>query len=189
MVNRDGRRPLPLATASNRRRKRGGGGGAAGAACSSAAWTGGQVLRRRVARIGAASGLDVGRVGEVIVAGGGGTHRRGSGYLVAAGRVLTTAHVIGDAHLIQVRFDADQPTEQVHRAEIAWVDPGVDVAVLTVDGDQQHVAWTDFGRVPEQDAELRCSTMGLAGSCWGGRVGGVTAEQPTACAERTTCTP
>nr|WP_281181464.1 trypsin-like peptidase domain-containing protein [Streptomyces aurantiacus] len=110
---------------------------------------------------GAASGLDAGRVAEVIVAGGTGTHRRGSGYLVAVGRVLTAAHVIRDAHSIQVRFDADQPTEQVHRAEVAWVDPRIDVAVLAVDGDQQHVAWTDFGRVPEHDAELRCSTMGF----------------------------
>ncbi|MGY5129006.1 S1 family peptidase [Streptomyces nigrescens] len=108
-----------------------------------------------------AAGLDPSRVAEVIVSCGDEAGRRGSGYLVAMGRVLKAAHVVNDARSIQVRFDADQPTEQTHLAEVAWADTQVDIAVLSVLGEQRRVSWSDFGRVIERDAVLRCSAMGF----------------------------
>ncbi|MFI9261332.1 serine protease [Streptomyces sioyaensis] len=98
---------------------------------------------------------------EIIVSCGDAAGRRGSGYLVAMGRVLTAAHVVNDARSIQVRFDADLPTEQTRLAEVAWADTQVDIAVLSVLGEQERVTWADFGRVTERDAVLPCSTMGF----------------------------
>ncbi|MFG2136598.1 trypsin-like peptidase domain-containing protein [Streptomyces sp. NPDC048650] len=97
---------------------------------------------------------------EIIVSCGDEVGRRGSGYLVAMGRVLTSAHVVNDAHSIHVRFDADLPTEQTHLAEIAWANTQVDIAVLSVLGEQKRVI-SDFGRVTERDAVLQCSAMGF----------------------------
>ncbi|MFI1432580.1 trypsin-like peptidase domain-containing protein [Streptomyces lydicus] len=98
---------------------------------------------------------------EVIVGFGDESGRRGSGYLVAMGRVLTAAHVVNDARSIQVRFDADLPTEQTHLAEVIWADTRVDIAVLSVLGEQRRVSWAVFGRVIERDDVLRCSAMGF----------------------------
>ncbi|MBO1333730.1 trypsin-like peptidase domain-containing protein [Streptomyces sp. VRA16 Mangrove soil] len=108
-------------------------------------------------------GLEARRAAEVIVSGDDGKGRRGSGYLVAVGRVLTAAHVVRGAHTVTVRFDADLATERVHRAGVLWEDQAIDVAVLAVDGDQQSVSWTHFGSVPNRDVVLRCSAVGFPG--------------------------
>ncbi|MFB7783871.1 trypsin-like peptidase domain-containing protein [Streptomyces vinaceus] len=76
-------------------------------------------------------GLDPHRIAEVIVATAAGGGRRGSGYRVGDTAVLTAFHVVAGAAAVQVRFDADRPGEWAAAAELAWSDPGTDVAVLT----------------------------------------------------------
>ncbi|MGI5423434.1 hypothetical protein [Streptomyces sp. CA-179760] len=56
-------------------------------------------------------GLVPERVAKIIVTTNGGSRRRGSGYLVAAGHVLTAAHVVEDAAKVEVRFQAERPDE------------------------------------------------------------------------------
>ncbi|WP_260463496.1 trypsin-like peptidase domain-containing protein [Streptomyces sp. TRM72054] len=104
-------------------------------------------------------GLRSERAAEIIV-GLPGTGRRGSGYLVAPGRVLTAAHVVAGAVGVRVRFEADRPGERTVEASVAWAHAGIDVAVLTVpqDGDVPAVS---YGRPGEQDAVLRCTALGF----------------------------
>ncbi|MEE1804154.1 trypsin-like peptidase domain-containing protein [Streptomyces sp. JV176] len=89
--------------------------------------------------------------------------RRGSGYLVAPGRLLTAAHVVAGATGIRVRFDADRPGERTVRATVAWSDTGIDVAVLAVpaDGPRPLPEPVRFARVGDSDAVLRCSAIGF----------------------------
>jgi tetratricopeptide (TPR) repeat protein len=78
-----------------------------------------------------AAGPDPHRIAEIIVetrSGG----RRGSGYLVATGLVLTAAHVVADATRTVVRCDADRPEEWQAPATPVWTDPENDLAVLGV---------------------------------------------------------
>ncbi|MFE5537569.1 trypsin-like peptidase domain-containing protein [Streptomyces sp. NPDC056492] len=89
---------------------------AAAAATATAAWRG---------------GLDPHRIAEVIVTTGAGGGRRGSGYRVGETAVLTAFHVVAGAAAVQVRFDADRPGQWAATAELAWSDPGTDVAVVT----------------------------------------------------------
>jgi tetratricopeptide (TPR) repeat protein len=109
------------------------------------------------------AGLQMDRVVEVIVGlpdGG----RRGSGYLVAAGRVLTAAHVVADAIDVRVRFDADRPGEQAVEAAVDWRQSEIDVAVLRIPesgGPDSEVEPADFGGVGEHDVVLRCSVLGF----------------------------
>ncbi|MBC2876483.1 MULTISPECIES: trypsin-like peptidase domain-containing protein [Streptomyces] len=105
--------------------------------------------------------LSVERVAEVVVALPGGGGRRGSGYLVAPGRVLTAAHVVDDALAIRVRFDADRPGERTGTADVVWMHPGIDVAVLGVADEGTGVAPAAFGRLGEQDAVVRCTAVGF----------------------------
>ena len=48
---------------------------------------------------------------------------RGSGYLIAPGRVLTAAHVVAGASVVRVRLDVGQDTEIDVQAESWWADP------------------------------------------------------------------
>ena len=61
---------------------------------------------------------------------------RGSGYLIAPGRVLTAAHVLAGASVVHVRLDLGQDTEVDVQAETWWADPkghdGTDLAVVTI---------------------------------------------------------
>ncbi|WP_175409796.1 trypsin-like peptidase domain-containing protein [Streptomyces sp. TRM64462] len=75
-------------------------------------------------------GLDPHRIAEIIVEAGGG-RRRGSGYLISAGLVLTAAHVVADATGTVVRCDADRSGEWSAPAAVTWADQGSDLAVLT----------------------------------------------------------
>ncbi|WP_405705148.1 tetratricopeptide repeat protein [Streptomyces sp. NBC_00069] len=76
-------------------------------------------------------GLDPHRIAEVIVTTAAGGGRRGSGYQVGGTAVLTAFHVVAGAAEVLVRFDADRPGQWAATAELAWSDPGTDVAVLT----------------------------------------------------------
>jgi hypothetical protein len=70
-------------------------------------------------------GVLPGRVAEIFS----GTDRRGSGYLVAAGRVLTAHHVLSDGGEVHVRFPAGGSRTWCD-AKVLWSDPVRDLAVL-----------------------------------------------------------
>lgn len=110
-------------------------------------------------------GLRAERAAEIIAGpadGGAGPGRRGSGYLVSPGRVLTAAHVVEGTETVRVRFEADRPGERTVDAAVEWRHAGVDVAVLTLLGDADaDVPSVSFGRVGEQDAVLRCTALGF----------------------------
>ena len=61
---------------------------------------------------------------------------RGSGYLIAPGRVLTAAHVVAGALVVRVRLDVGQETQIDVQAESWWADPagheGTDLAIITI---------------------------------------------------------
>ncbi|WP_369213097.1 trypsin-like peptidase domain-containing protein [Streptomyces flavofungini] len=111
--------------------------------------------------------LRVERVAEILAAPpGGGRGRRGSGYLVAPGRVLTAAHVVEGASDLRVRFQADRPGERVVAADVRWRHPGIDIAVLDLAGigadrraDPGDTA--SYGRLGEHDAAVRCTAVGF----------------------------
>ncbi|MFI0774363.1 trypsin-like peptidase domain-containing protein [Streptomyces sp. NPDC021212] len=107
------------------------------------------------------AGLTAERVAEIIVEAASGDRRRGSGYLVAPGRVLTAAHVVASAVSVRVRFEADRPGERVLEAEVSFEHRPTDVAVLAVPSAPEEVPAARFGRVGEQDAVLRCSAVGF----------------------------
>ena len=113
----------------------------------------------------AAAGIDPGRVAELLVTPATlGPGRRGSGYRVSASAVLTAAHVVRDAALVRVRFDADRPGEWLTDGTVAWSDPAIDIAVVTItprQQDQGQIAPVGFGRVAERDAVLTCSAVGF----------------------------
>lgn len=112
------------------------------------------------------AGLDPGRAAEVITAGKQGPGRRGSGYRVTNGLVLTAAHVLTGAVDIRVRFDADQPGEWIAVAEPAWSRPDLDVALLrivessaTPPGSAPAVEPVRFGRVTRPP--VPCEALGF----------------------------
>ncbi|MBT2452504.1 trypsin-like peptidase domain-containing protein [Streptomyces sp. ISL-43] len=110
------------------------------------------------------AGLHIDRAAEIIVTLPDGRSRRGSGYLVSTGRVLTAAHVIADATVLRVRFDADRPTERTVEAVADWAHPGTDVAVLAIpspNSAREPLTPSAFGQVGERDVELRCSAIGF----------------------------
>ncbi|MGW6755808.1 trypsin-like peptidase domain-containing protein [Streptomyces sp. NPDC055006] len=100
----------------------------------------------------AGAGLDPHRIAEIIVECRGG-RRRGSGYLIADGTVLTAAHVVADAIDLAVRCDADRPTQWSAQATVAWSNAGIDLAVLTVATPAaQQWAPVAFGRITDDEA-------------------------------------
>jgi hypothetical protein len=104
-------------------------------------------------------GVDPHRVAEVIVrrADGG---RRGSGYRVAPGVVLTAAHVVLDARDLRIRFDADTPREWSASAVEVVADPESDLAVVLIDAADPLPACA-YGRVGEGTDELRVQAVGF----------------------------
>ena len=111
-------------------------------------------------------GLDPGRAAEVIARLDIGPGRRGSGYLIATGLVLTAAHVLIDAGTIEVRFNADQPGEWHARAEVAWSELNLDVAILRLTeasvypaGPVRGVGSVRYGRIARPP--VRCEMIGF----------------------------
>ncbi|MEW2301554.1 serine protease [Streptomyces sp. NPDC006655] len=86
--------------------------------------------------------------------------RRGSGYLVSSGLVLTAAHVVRDARAIRVRLDADRPTERSVASTVIWLNERIDVALL-VGPTGPAVPRAAFAAVGERDATIRCSAVGF----------------------------
>ncbi len=101
-----------------------------------------------------------GRVAEVIVTTADGERRRGSGYRVATGAVLTAAHVVAGARAVRVRFDAARPTERVVEAVVAWRHADTDTAVLTI-ACPDPVETASFGRVGESAVVMSCGAVGF----------------------------
>jgi tetratricopeptide (TPR) repeat protein len=115
------------------------------------------------------SGLEIGRVAEILVTLGPGVPgRRGSGYRVGTHTVLTAAHVVAGASRVRVRFDADQLGEWSADVADTLEAPEIDVALLTIsvpdeaDGaDAAEVSPARFGRIGERDAVINCSAAGF----------------------------
>lgn len=108
-------------------------------------------------------GLRPDRVAEIIVAlPDPGPGRRGSGYLVSPGKVLTAAHVVEGAARVRVRFQADLPGERTVEAVVQWQHRAIDVAVLTLEAaPTMDAVPVTFGRVGERDAVLPCTALGF----------------------------
>jgi hypothetical protein len=101
-------------------------------------------------------------VAEVIAGTADGSRgRRGSGYLVTPGRVLTAAHVVGGASGVRVRFQADLPDERLVEARVAWMHQGIDIAVLAIEDTAADTAAVSYGRLGEQDVVVRCTALGF----------------------------
>ena len=103
------------------------------------------------------------RVAEVIARGEGRAALRGSGYLVADRYVLTAAHVIDGASEINVRFDADLPTEWSAPAEAEFVSVELDIALLgisasAVPAGRAEPTPTEFGTTGDRPVE--CEAIG-----------------------------
>ncbi|MFH9066015.1 aKG-HExxH-type peptide beta-hydroxylase [Streptomyces coeruleorubidus] len=112
-------------------------------------------------------GLVPERAAKIIVTpANGGPGRRGSGYLVSAGRVLTAAHVIEGAAKVEVRLQADRPDELTVAAAVEWRDTGIDVAVLVIPvrlggTGTGALPSVSFGQIGERDVVLRCTALGF----------------------------
>jgi Trypsin-like peptidase domain len=113
--------------------------------------------------------VDPWRVAQIAVERGPGHDgSRGSGYLIAPGRVLTAAHVVAGASVVRVRLDVGQDTEVDVQAESWWADPegydGTDLAVVTISEDAtagRECEPTRFGRISDCAAILRVDTFGF----------------------------
>jgi tetratricopeptide (TPR) repeat protein len=117
-------------------------------------------------RLGFASaGLDPDRVAEVIVERSTEQQgRRGSGYRIRAGFVLTAAHVVRDASLVRVRFRADRPGAWTADGTVLWRNTDVDVAIVAIAEAGRPVGAVvpvRFGGIKDHDGDVPCSTMGF----------------------------
>ncbi len=105
-------------------------------------------------------GVDPHRVAEVIVTGADGAGRRGSGYRVTSGVVLTAAHVVADALAVRLRFDADTPGEWSVPALDVVADPASDLAAVLIDAPGT-VPASAFGRLGDGPDELAVQAVGF----------------------------
>ncbi|MFJ6566804.1 trypsin-like peptidase domain-containing protein [Streptomyces sp. NPDC091292] len=96
---------------------------------------------------------------------GGGPGRRGSGYRVAPGCVLTAAHVVaGPTAAVRVRFDADRPGEWTADARIVLLAEAADIALLEIAADLPSAApdaSVRYAAVPDADLVLPFSAVGF----------------------------
>ena len=93
---------------------------------------------------------------------------RGSGYLIAPGRVLTAAHVVAEAQVVWVRLDVGQGAELKVQAESWWADPSgassSDLAVLIIPEDTcagRECVPVQFGRIGDCAAVLLVQAFGF----------------------------
>jgi trypsin-like peptidase len=110
--------------------------------------------------VDAEPGVDPHRVAEVIVTGSDGTGRRGSGYRIASGVVLTAAHVVADARAVHLRFDADTPSEWSAPALDVVADPASDLAAVLIDA-RGPVPSSSYGRIGDDPDELTVQAVGF----------------------------
>ena len=108
------------------------------------------------------AGVELARVAEVI-AEAGGKRRRGSGYEVVAGTVLTAAHVVANASEVMVRFNAGQPDERIASAQVSALNQDCDVAVLSFPGHPpgQRLVAASFGLIGTRPAVVDCVSVGF----------------------------
>lgn len=107
------------------------------------------------------STFHVGQVAEIIVVLSGG-ERRGSGYQISRSRVLTAAHVVADAEMVAVRFDADQPEQWKSLSTVEWLDNTRDLALLTLDHERPTVPVpAGFARLGAGHEEIEVHTAGF----------------------------
>ncbi|WP_343941135.1 trypsin-like peptidase domain-containing protein, partial [Pseudonocardia zijingensis] len=107
-------------------------------------------------------GIDPRRVAEVIATGPGAAGRRGSGYRVASGVVLTAAHVVAGARSIRLRFEADTDAEWSATADPGDVvaDPGSDLAAVRFAGPDA-VAASRYGRIGRRPEAVTVHAVGF----------------------------
>ncbi|OLT06465.1 hypothetical protein BJF90_16975 [Pseudonocardia sp. CNS-004] len=105
-------------------------------------------------------GVDPHRVAEVIVTGPDGTRRRGSGYRVASGVVLTAAHVVDGARDVVLRFDADTHREWSTPAVEVVADPKSDLAAVLIDAPGPVTA-SSYGRVGDRADVISVRAVGF----------------------------
>src|ERR1039457_2715584 len=93
---------------------------------------------------------------------------RGSGYLIAPGRVLTAAHVVAGALVVRVRLDVGQDTEADAQAKSWGADPkghdGTALAVVTISEDAtagRECEPARFGRISDCAARLLVEGFGF----------------------------
>src|SRR5215469_168780 len=93
---------------------------------------------------------------------------RGSGYLIAPGRVLTAAHVVAGASAVRVRLDLGRDTRIDVPALDCWADPaghqGTDLAVITIAEAAtagRIVEVAQFGRIRDGAAVLKVEAFGF----------------------------
>lgn len=108
------------------------------------------------------AGVELERVTQII-AESGGERWRGSGYEIAAGTVVTAAHVVARARAVQVRFTADEAGERVVAAAITFAHPRADVAILSFSPDHPDElrARAEFGRIRQQATGIGCVAVGF----------------------------
>lgn len=94
-----------------------------------------------------------------------GTGRRGTGYRVSAGLILTAGHVVAGGARTRVRFQADRPEEWTAEATVTWRHEGIDIAILAMDAADDKAAEAvpliSYGRIGDLDAVLTCTTLGF----------------------------
>lgn len=110
--------------------------------------------------LGLSTVVDRVRVAELVV-----THRagrrRGSGYLVADGVVLTAAHVVADAVEVEVRLAPGLAAQRRFEGASWWTDPASDFAVVSLAGEATKVAPVGFGRLQDRAAVLTVQAVGF----------------------------
>lgn len=113
-------------------------------------------------------GLDARRAVQLVTTRRSGPGRRGSGYLMSEGIVLTAAHVVRDAASATVRFITDKGEASDAAATIIWLDSGIDVALLRVSAESTFAVLAT-GRVPRPvfarvSGVAECEALGFPAS-------------------------
>jgi Trypsin-like peptidase domain len=88
--------------------------------------------------------------------------RRGSGYRVTWGAVLTAAHTLKSAVSVRVRFVDEDGAVRELDGEVAFLNEDVDIAVLKIadaGADASHFPPTAFGRIGEDPTD--CEALGF----------------------------
>ncbi|WP_436996337.1 effector-associated domain 2-containing protein [Streptomyces sp. enrichment culture] len=111
-------------------------------------------------------GLEMSRVAEVIVGRPGVRGRRGSGYRVTEGYVLTAAHLVEpEASMVRVRFDADRPTEWGCDTRVILHSVPADLALLELDtpraGAGQDFRAPRYSGLPETAVTVPVTAVGF----------------------------
>jgi len=106
--------------------------------------------------------FQAGQVAEVIVVRTNTESFRGSGYQISKDMVLTAAHVVTDAMIINVRMDADLEAEFMTAATVTWRDANVDLAVLALSQQRPaSVVPPRFARLHDRPGEIEIHTAGF----------------------------